>query len=219
MNLKFSRGWAAVLAAAVLGVVAGGVLQAGGWAVVTLQNVPEYLAVGRPATVVFRIRQHGQTLLNGLDGRIEARQGSTLVRATANKLPPDGTYAATLTLPAAGRWTVSVIGGSGLIGDTQSMVLDAVDAGRPAPAIAAEDRGRQIFAGKGCVTCHSHSAFHGTRSVDFVNLSAKRYTPGQVKAFLISVAARPGDISSPQKMPDLGLVAAEIDLLAAFLGE
>src|SRR5687767_4817016 len=94
------------------------VLQAGGWVVISLSTVPEFLSAGRPVTITYTVRQHGHTLMNNLDGRIEARRGKTVIRAKAQKLPPGGSYAATLTIPEPGEWTVTVVGGSGLLNDT-----------------------------------------------------------------------------------------------------
>ena len=37
----------------------------GGWTVITVSDLPEYLEVGRPTSLTFTIRQHGQQLLSG----------------------------------------------------------------------------------------------------------------------------------------------------------
>ena len=87
--------------------LAAAVLGAGGWAVITVVRTPDTVAVGEPVTVTYAVRQHGQQLLNGLNGRIEARFGGTVFPAAATALAEDGHYAATLTLraPARGRST------------------------------------------------------------------------------------------------------------------
>ena len=205
------------LTAALAVVLSGTLLQAGGWAVITLQNVPEYLIVDAPATLVYTVRQHGHTPMNGLPGRIEARQGATFVRALANRLPPDGTYAATITLPAAGRWTLGVVSGSGLLGDRLIIDVPAIARNSQPPVHTGVERGRVLFEGKGCVICHAHNDFSGTRSVNLLSLSKKAYTSGAVRTLLSGILARPAD-SSFGTMPDLGLTGDEIDALAAFLG-
>ena len=50
-------------------------LDAGGWAVITVVRTPDTVVAGEPITVTYAARQHGQTLLNGLRGQIEARSG------------------------------------------------------------------------------------------------------------------------------------------------
>ena len=57
-------------------------LDAGGWAVITVVRTPDTVVAGEPVTVTYAARQHGQTLLNGLQGRIEARLGETVIHAT-----------------------------------------------------------------------------------------------------------------------------------------
>lgn len=36
----------------------------GGWTVITVRNLPEYLEVGAPTQLALDIRQHGRTLMN-----------------------------------------------------------------------------------------------------------------------------------------------------------
>ena len=44
----------------------------GGWAVVTVENPPDYLVAGKATELTFTIRQHGRTLLSDLRPGIEA---------------------------------------------------------------------------------------------------------------------------------------------------
>ena len=48
----------------------------GGWAVVTVENAPEYLVAGKPLDIDFTVRQHGFTLRSDLKPTIEAWSGS-----------------------------------------------------------------------------------------------------------------------------------------------
>ena len=50
-----------------------GLTAMGGWAVVTVKDLPEYVVAGRQYTLEFQVRQHGRTLLNGLHPRLEMR--------------------------------------------------------------------------------------------------------------------------------------------------
>jgi mono/diheme cytochrome c family protein len=216
MSLKCLR----VLAAVAAVLLPAAVLQAGGWVVISLSTVPESLTAGRPVTITYAVRQHGHTLMNDLDGRIEARRGDTLIRAKAQKLPPDGSYAATLTIPEPGAWTLAVVGGSGLLNDTVALPIQIVAAGARPEETSSSARGRVLFQGKGCVSCHAHNAFETPQTATLLNLSARRYTSEGVKAFLTAIPTMPAATSESgtgRKMPNLGLVEHEIDSLAAFL--
>src|SRR5262249_22564453 len=52
---------------------------AGGWAVVTLNDFPDYAVAGKPLNIIFAVRQHGQTLLSGLQPTVSATTTSGLV--------------------------------------------------------------------------------------------------------------------------------------------
>jgi mono/diheme cytochrome c family protein len=217
MGQKFLR--ALIIVSAVLLPAAG--LQAGGWVVITLSTVPEFVTAGRPITIVYTVRQHGHTLMNNLDGRIEARRGKTVVRAKAQKLPPDGSYAATVTIPEPGAWTLTVVGGSGLLNDTLALPVQVVAAGARPEETSSSGRGRVLFEGKGCVSCHAHDDVDTPHTATVLNLSAKQYTPEGVRAFLAAIPAMPERTSAfgtGRKMPNLGLAEDEIDALAAFVG-
>ena len=43
----------------------------GGWAVVTVEDLPDYAVAGRAIPLNFTVRQHGVTLLSGLKPTIE----------------------------------------------------------------------------------------------------------------------------------------------------
>ena len=45
---------------------------AGGWAVITLNDFPDYAVAGKPLNLTFAVRQHGVTLLTGLHPTIRA---------------------------------------------------------------------------------------------------------------------------------------------------
>ena len=82
---------------------------AGGWAVITLDALPTNLVAGEPFTVGFVVRQHGKTLMTGLDPTITAtlyKEEQFVVHAE-----PEGTsghYTAALTFPKEGEWRWSI---------------------------------------------------------------------------------------------------------------
>jgi hypothetical protein len=83
-------------------------VSAGGWAVVTLDAMPTVVA-GQETTIGFTLRQHGNTLLAGMESEIVFQNRDTGERRTfpAPDAGPQGHYAARVTLPA-GTWTWTV---------------------------------------------------------------------------------------------------------------
>lgn len=82
----------------------------GGWAVVTLSELPENLTAGEPVTIRFAVRQHGQRLLGGLDAQVAAYNQSTGEALRVEALPDEveGYYQATVAFPGPGTWTWSI---------------------------------------------------------------------------------------------------------------
>ena len=127
---------------------------AGGWAVITVQDLPDYVEAGKRIDLSYMVRQHGQTPLDQLRGSIEATSGR--LTATGMVVPGarPGSYAASITLPSAGDWSITIRSGFGR-SDVTLLPLAAVEHGaaltRP---VTDPERGRRLFVSKGCVTCH-----------------------------------------------------------------
>ncbi|MET1082342.1 MAG: hypothetical protein ABWY12_04710 [Burkholderiales bacterium] len=181
-------------------------LDAGGWAVITVVRTPDTVVAGEPVTVTYAARQHGQTLLNGLQGQIEARLGETVIHATATALSENGHYAATLTLPRAGTWTLDIE--SGFHGSAGRTAIRAIEPGSSVPALSREVRGQRLFESKGCVRCHLESWSSAPR----VNPSG--YETGHLTRFLTSPPTATGN---EWRMPNLGLTGDEVASLVAFI--
>ena len=82
---------------------------AGGWAVITLDELPTNVVAGEPFTIGFTVLQHGRTPLNDLAPTITAalqNQEKLTFRAEADSEP--GHYTATLTFPKEGNWEWSI---------------------------------------------------------------------------------------------------------------
>jgi hypothetical protein len=77
---------------------------AGGWAVITLDELPSGAMAGEPLTVGFTVRQHGRTLMTGLYPKVTASLGEENLVFPAEAEGEPGHYTATLTLPTAGDW-------------------------------------------------------------------------------------------------------------------
>lgn len=191
----------------------------GGWAVVTVDDMPEYLVAGKPAAISFIVRQHGVTLLDGLKPRITMRSGDSEV----SSLPTPaggGRYVATLTAPRVGDWSVKIQTGFMNV-DRTLLPLRAIAPGSAAPrALADAERGHQLFFAKDCVSCHVRGA-EGTEGYKMgPDLTGKRYVADYVAKFLADPESHPLSrtaMPNGARMPNLGLKEREIASLVAFL--
>ncbi len=190
---------------------------AGGWAVITLEDLPNELAVGRAVTLTYTVRQHGRTLMSGLSGSLEAQSAGQTIRETASAGTQVGHYNVSFTPPRAGVWTITLRSGFGKNAITL-MPIPAVNAGRTAQPLAAAERGLRLFVAKGCMTCHVHPDVAGSGEVKVgPDLAGRRFTTDYLQRFLadpnIATTRGPGGF----EMPNLNLDQQEIASLVAFI--
>ena len=195
---------------------------AGGWAVVTVQQVPDSWVAGRPLQLAWQVRQHGETPLHGLAPVLEARSGSRVVTGTAWAHGDGGAagYRGRITIPEPGEWQVTIRSG---FGRSKAVlvpwrVVDSNTALRAnVAAVPQAERGRHAFAALGCVTCHSHSAVGITGEVaDYGgDLTGRRFAPDYLARFLADPSIKPA--SNGKRMPNLALREQDIAPLIAFL--
>lgn len=84
---------------------------AGGWATVTLDDVPASPQAGESVTLSFTVLQHGITPLDLDDAPrlvLQNRAGDGEVSFEAQPTGEAGRYSAEITWPQAGEWTVQV---------------------------------------------------------------------------------------------------------------
>ena len=82
---------------------------AGGWAVITLDELPTGVVAGEPFTIGFTVLQHGRTPMIDLEPTVTAGLSSDeklVVYAEPEGKP--GHYMATLTFPTEGEWEWSI---------------------------------------------------------------------------------------------------------------
>ena len=194
---------------------------AGGWAIVTVNDLAEYAVSGKPVILTFTVRQHGVTLLNGLKASVRATaSGHPDARAAASPTGKSGEYAATLTFPEAGAWTIRIDSGFNAI-ETSLLPVNVIDAGSPSPVrLSPAARGEHLFVAKGCIGCHRHQEVAAQTLVSAgPDLTGKRFPPDHLKEFL----ADPGKTLKRSakleygQMPNLNLEEQEIAALVAFI--
>jgi hypothetical protein len=192
-------------------VLAVGWVGMGGWAVVTIQELPEYFVAGRPYTIDFKVRQHGHNLLNDLEPQLIVRNGSNEQRIAAKATAP-GTYAATFTAPAGGLLTLTIKSGFGA-SNLQLYPAPVIAAGARAPSVAPVDRGRALFIAKGCNACHSNSDLVDRPDNQQIKVGPELGGRRLARDYVMQKMAKPNS----ETMPNLGLSDAEISAIASFL--
>lgn len=110
---------------------------AGGWAVITLDELPGQIVAGQSFTIGFTVRQHGRTLRDDLAPilRFNRSDAKDSLDFTAKREGDSGHYVASVTLPNDGQWNWKVdIEQFGMV--TQDMSPLTVVAAAPANALA-----------------------------------------------------------------------------------
>jgi len=192
-------------------ILVGGLSAMGGWAVVTVKDVPEYFVAGQQYTIEFQVRQHGRTLLNGLQPELLVGAGSGRKETIpAVPRPATGTYAATFTAPSTGSLLLTIKSGWGS-SELNLLPQIVVARGTKRPAMGAADRGRMLFVAKGCTICHASADASDDNNHLKVgpDLDGGRLT----RQYVLQKITNPAS----QIMPDLGLSDAEAAAIAAFL--
>jgi hypothetical protein len=85
-------------------------VSAGGWAVITLDELPGEIAAGETLTVGFTVLQHGKTPMTGLTPKVTARNPLTgeTFSSTATARGSRGHYIAKLNFSSVGSWEWSI---------------------------------------------------------------------------------------------------------------
>ena len=105
----FSRSRIAIGLALFLALGVANPVFAGGWAVVTLDELPSNVVAGEPIRIGFTVLQHGKTRMTNLEPSITAKLSfveKLVVHAESEGKP--GHYAATITFPKEGEWEWSI---------------------------------------------------------------------------------------------------------------
>jgi|SRR5688572_1138338 len=182
---------------------------AGGWAVFTVDELPSYAEAGKPVALTYIVRQHGVEPVDELRGSIEAISARLIVKGTVRSAGRAGRYAASLTLPSVGEWSITIKSGFGK-SDITLLPLTVVNAGASLTRTVSDaERGQHLFVAKGCVTCHVQIEV-GPR------LDGKRFDATYLAGWLANPTPTTRD-PNKQTMPNLGLQQREIASLVAYL--
>jgi mono/diheme cytochrome c family protein len=197
----------------------------GGWAVITVHDLPEYLRVGTPARLEFTIRQHGMTPMNDRspvvkmkgvgDGWLSRGQ-----RFNAARVADAGRYAALITPDDTGSVEIT-IDADWYAAQVTLLPMRVVARGQDVAALAAPERGRQLFVATGCVTCHmkSDDARLGERDVIPAGpaLTGRQFPVEWLAQKLADPARLRVGTGQGTVMPTLGLAEHEIAALVSYV--
>jgi mono/diheme cytochrome c family protein len=188
----------------------------GGWATITVQDLPDHGVARQPLSLTFTVRQHGVTPLSRLEPRVEAEGGGITNAAMAQPGSEPGQYTAQLVVPQAGDWRITIHSGF-MASQVTLLPLPVVEPGAtPPPVPAAATRGNALFVAKGCVTCHLHRDVDGSGVVAVgPELTGRRWPAEYLVRFLKDPSIGPQYGNS--RMPNLDLKDTEIAALIAFL--
>ena len=210
-------------AGAISAAVTAGVVTMGGWAVVTVKDLPEYFVAGQQYTIEFQVRQHGNHLMSQLEPKLlvsssQRRLGGLLggkdeasISAVARS---EGTYAATFTAPSVEQVFLTIKSGFGP-SDLRLYPQPVVAVGASRAPLAAAERGRILFVAKGCNTCHANADLTDRPDNNQISVGPELGGRRLARAYVVQKLTKPAS----QVMPDLGLTTAEVNALTAFLSD
>lgn len=207
--------------------------QAGGWATITLVELPQDVPMGGPIEIEFVVRQHGQHPIAGLSPTVQAWQKGETITVHAEPSKNPGHYQATLLFPTPGEWTwqIEAFGMAAemptLMVSVPAEVLESplgqlflLLGFRPGERTTPDPGmyGRDLFVAKGCVTCHTHTAVPASWT-NTIGRDLSTYDPNP--EFLRVWLRNAQEFTSNRQwpMPTLELTDEEIDALIAFLSE
>jgi mono/diheme cytochrome c family protein len=192
----------------------------GGWATITVENLPDAIVAGQPTNLTFSVRQHGQNLLSGLKPTIRGVSGKNEFAARAVETNKAGFYTVTLNPAQTGDWTFTIRSGfnnDAAEGRLKLMPIAAVSSNGRAVTFTHEQRGQRLFVAKGCVSCHTAKSIEPIETrVARIDLAGRQLPAGYLEQFLKDPSVKKS-WADDWRMPNLDLEPAEIRALVAFL--
>lgn len=190
----------------------------GGWATVTVENLPDRLIAGQPYNLTFSIRQHGEDLLSDLRPYLELKSKAGERRVNAVATNKEGFYTATVDVRQAGEYTVNIETSFGK-SNLKLMPITAVASASVPVSYTESERGQRLFVAKGCLSCHQHSKVAESGRYDVgPDLSDRRFATAYLREFLANPSIKT-PAADGRKMPNLNLKDREINALATFIND
>ena len=197
----------------------------GGWAVITVKDVPDHLEAGQAVTLQFTIRQHGHTPMNDRSPSITLQKAGAgwlakKERYQGVRTDQPGGYIATFTPKDTGSVEI-MIDSDWRASRVTLLPIPVLAAGQTPASLADAERGRQLFLAKGCVTCHmkQDDALLGDRQSLSVgpDLTGRQFPLEWISQKLADPASSRVGTGQQAEMPNLGLSKLEIAALASYV--
>lgn len=197
----------------------------GGWTVITVRDLPEYLQAGTPTTLEFAIRQHGRTLMDDRSPTVRMKKAgggwlSKGQRVAAVRAQGPGRYVAVVTPADTGTVEIT-IDADWYSSEVTLLPMRVVARGQEPAPLADHDRGRQLFVASGCVTCHvkSDDPQLGEREVIRVgpDLTGRQFPVEWLAQKLADPARMRVGSGQDLVMPNLGLSEREITAVVSYV--
>src|SRR5574341_1863474 len=197
----------------------------GGWAVITVHDLPEYLEAGKPTTLEFTVRQHGRTPMNDRSPTVTLRRAGAGWFAKGTTCPAaraqgEGVYVATVTAADTGMVELTIDSDWGSSRVTL-LPMPVVAPGRQPAPLADADRGRALFLAQGCVTCHVKNDDPRLAEQKSLNvgpeLTGRQFPIEWITRKLADPASLRVGTGQSAVMPNLGLSQREIAALASYV--
>jgi mono/diheme cytochrome c family protein len=192
----------------------------GGWATITVENLPDSIVAGQPTNLTFSVRQHGEDLLSGLKPTVTGVSGKNDFTGRAVETNKAGYYTVTLNPAQAGDWTFTIRSGfnnDAKEGRLKLMPIAALASRARPVALSHEQRGQRLFVAKGCVACHTAKGIEPTETrVARIDLASRELPAAYLEQFLRDPSVKK-TWRDNWRMPNLNLEPAEIASLVAFL--
>ncbi len=188
----------------------------GGWAIVSVDDMPEHFVVGKPTELSFVVRRHGTHPMIDTRPTVTLNSGSSTANAAVRLSTQPGRFVATLVPPRAGDWSVRIQSGFGPA-ETSMLPTKAIAAGASAPALTEVERGHRLFSAKGCVSCHVVGSEGIAGYKMGPELTGRTFPAEALARFLKNPAANPITRVAEQRMPQMELKDREIASLVAYI--
>jgi hypothetical protein len=188
----------------------------GGWAIITVEDVPSHVVAGDTVSLSFMVRQHGMHPMTDLQPQVKVRIGDDEATIQARNGGRAGQYRSAFVVRKTGEAAITIRTGFNNA-NVDLIPVSAIAAHAKAPVVPEREAGRRLYVAKGCVSCHTHADVRPTNEVGgAVELTERRYTASYLARLLENPAAVIKS-NSTFWMPSLELKPHEIAALTAFL--
>ncbi len=202
--------------------------RAGGWALNTIDTMPDVIVEGETVRIELSVRQHGVFLTDEIRPELVfTGKNRASLKVVAHPTHRHGHFVASVTFPRAGVWQWEVT--SLQPQKMPDVVVLSMQQARIERLRLRHERttkrgqvawGKALFVSKGCNLCHGHAGIPDSGEFTYsfaVNEAPDLSQPNWTADYLRVWLANPRRVKPQSRMPVLALKPGEIDALAEFL--